>query len=180
MAARRASPAEHDAIPVMVPRNDRKLVPVSPARVDRLRAHLLRMLVGISDGPVAATRSEPEGFAARVAGTACAMCGGSCCRNGADDGFLDDVALMRGGIGLPADAVMRRYLTRVPEVGYEGSCIFHGKSGCTLDRSMRSDVCNSYFCGGLHAWLNSSARPEPTVIIAGEGNAMRTSPVLLP
>jgi hypothetical protein len=75
---------------------------------------------------------------------------------------------------------MQRYIERVPASGYEGSCIFHGNHGCTLDRSMRSDVCNAHFCGGLHAYLAGSAAPEPTIVIAGEGNKMRASPVLVP
>ena len=37
------------------------------------------------------------------------------------------------------------YLARVPAAAYQDSCIFHGKRGCTLDRSMRADICNTYF-----------------------------------
>lgn len=65
-------------------------------------------------------------------------------------------------------------------MGYEGSCIFHGSQGCTLDRAMRSDVCNAYFCGGLEAYLSAGAAAGPTVVIAGEGRTIRTSRVLLP
>jgi hypothetical protein len=79
-----------------------------------------------------------------------------------------------------ARAVLRLYLERVPKAGYQSSCIFHGKQGCTLDRSLRSDVCNSYFCGGLHDYMASSGAATPVTIIAGEGAKMRTSPVLTP
>jgi hypothetical protein len=58
--------------------------------------------------------------------------------------------------------------------------IFHGKLGCTLDRSMRADVYNAYFCGGLRAYRRGRADPEPTVVLAGEGDKMRSSPVLMP
>jgi hypothetical protein len=68
----------------------------------------------------------------------------------------------------------------VPPVAYRESCIFHGKEGCTLDRSMRADVCNTYYCGGLGAFMKSGDAPIPTVVIAGEGDKMRTSPVLVP
>lgn len=77
-------------------------------------------------------------------------------------------------------ALLRLYLERVPPVAYRDSCIFHGSRGCTLDRSMRADVCNSYFCGGLGTFLKSRYPETPTVIIAGEGEKMRTSPVLMP
>ena len=65
-------------------------------------------------------------------------------------------------------------------MAYRDLCIFHGKKGCTLDRSMRADICNTYYCGGLGAHLKSRDAPMPTVVIAGEGDKMRTSPVLVP
>jgi hypothetical protein len=49
-----------------------------------------------------------------------------------------------------------------------------------MDRSMRADVRNTYYCGGLGAFMKSGDAPVPTVVIAGEGNKMRTSPVLVP
>ena len=76
--------------------------------------------------------------------------------------------------------MLRLYIDRVPEVGYEGSCIFHGKQGCTLDRSLRSDVCNGYFCGGLQVYVTGGDIVTPTMIIAGVGDKMRTSPILMP
>jgi hypothetical protein len=126
---------------------------------------------------------EPAGFPAVVARTACSLRKGWCCRNGADDAFLDDRTLARSRIANPEisdDAIMRLYLARVPEAAYQDSCIFHGKRGCTLDRSMRADVCNTYFCGGLRAYMKGSTQPEPTVVLAGEGDNMRSSPVLMP
>jgi hypothetical protein len=39
--------------------------------------------------------------------------------------------------------------------------------------------CNSYFCGGLDAYMKTGAA-APTRVIAGEGDEMRTSPVLTP
>ena len=127
--------------------------------------------------------SEPEGFAARVACTACSLCKGSCCTNGDDHAFLDQATIARvRRARLPPDvrAVLRLYIERVPEVAYEGSCIFHGKQGCTLDRSLRSDVCNNYFCAGLQVYMTGGDTVTPTQIIAGVGEEMRTSPILMP
>jgi hypothetical protein len=76
--------------------------------------------------------------------------------------------------------IVSLYLQRVPEFAYEGSCIFHSKIGCTLDRSMRANVCITYFCGGLASYLRICADEEPTVVIAGEADTMRVSPVLRP
>jgi hypothetical protein len=173
-----------DALPVMVPRNDRALVPTSPDRVQKLRNHLAAVIVGLTvDEAGPPPRPQPEGFAARVARTACALCRGWCCRNGGDDGFLDGPVLSRVGHQQPklnAEAMLRLYADLVPAVGYKDSCIFHGKDGCTLDRSLRSDVCNSYFCGGLHEYVKGDDVATPVVVIAGEGGGMRTSPLLSP
>ena len=37
-----------------------------------------------------------------------------------------------------------------------------------------------YYCGGLGAFMKSRDVPMPTVVIAGEGDKIRTSPVLVP
>ncbi len=173
---------DDDALPVMVPRNDRALVAMSANRVQRLRHHLASLLARL---PVfdmeSPPRPEPQGFAARVARTACALCRGWCCRNGADDAFLDEPTVARASTTLPdAEAVIQHYLDRVPAVGYEGSCIFHAERGCTLDRSMRSDVCNAYFCGGLHAYVKGDDTVSPVIVIAGERDKLRRSSVLMP
>jgi hypothetical protein len=155
---------------------------MSANRVQRLRHHLASLLARL---PVfdmeAPPRPEPQGFAARVARTACSLCRGWCCRNGADDAFLDEVTVARASATLPdAEAVIQHYLARVPLAAYEGSCIFHAEQGCTLDRSMRSDVCNAYFCGGLHAYVKGDDTVSPVIVIAGERDKLRRSSVLMP
>jgi hypothetical protein len=100
-----------------------------------------------------------------------------------DDAFLDDRTLARVRLAQPAlteGALRQLYLDRVPSDSFRGSCIFHGSRGCTLDKSMRADVCNSYFCGGLGAYVKSCDRATPAMVIAGEGDKMRTSSVLMP
>ena len=136
--------ADDDSLPVMVPRNDKAAVPISLERVRRLRKHLLVTLRSLrtTKNPkhsISPLRPEPEGFAARVARTACSLCKGWCCRNGEDNAFLDEATMARvrcARSALDVRAVLRLYVERVPEVGFEDSCIFHGKQGCTLDRSL--------------------------------------------
>jgi hypothetical protein len=170
---------------VKVPRSDKALVPMSAARVRRLRKHLVEMLreAKVLKKAPSPYPPEPTGFAARVARAACSLCRGWCCRNGGDDAFLDDQTMARVRRDRPqldAQALLRIYVARVPELAYQDSCIFHGKRGCTLDRSLRADICNSYFCRGLGAYVKSGEMPAPTTIIAGDGDMIRTSPVLLP
>ena len=180
--------ADDDSLPVMVPRNDKAAVPISPERVRRLRKHLVVVLRALRtmknpEYSVSPLRPEPEGFAGRVARTACSLWKGSCCENGKNHAFLDEGTMARvehARLALDGRAVLRLYLKRVPEVGYKDSCIFHGKQGCALDRSLRSDVCNSYFCGGLQVYMTGGDTVTPTMIIAGVGEKMRTSPILVP
>ena len=179
---------DDDNLPVMVPRNDKPLVAVSPERVQRLREHLIKELDYLQKRKHFSRFATPErpgpiGFAAIVARSACSLCKGQCCKNRDDDAFLDDRTLARVRLARPElkeRALLRLYLDRLPPVAYRDSCIFHGKKGCTLDRSMRADVCNTYYCGGLGAYMKSGDAPTPTVVIAGEGDKMRTSPVLVP
>jgi hypothetical protein len=176
---------DDDCLPVMVPRSDKRLVPVSGERVKRLQQHLLGALrdLRLAHRRPTAVAPEPSGFQAVVVGAACSLCEGWCCRNGGEDAFLDDRTLARHRMvdaAITDEAIMQLYLDRVPEAACQDSCIFHGKRGCTLDRTMRADICNTYFCGGLGAYLRGKAHPEPTVVLAGEGDKMRSSPVLLP
>jgi hypothetical protein len=177
-----------DSQPVMVPRNVRPLVATSSERARRLRGHLvatLRALRTMKDRGLSASPVESDrvGFEAVVAHAACGLCKGWCCKGGGEHAYVDEATIARVRRERPelnALAVARLYSERVPTVGYEGSCIFHGRQGCTLDRSLRSDVCNSYFCGGLDIYLTGGDPAIPVIIISGEGNKMITSRVLTP
>jgi hypothetical protein len=180
--------ADDTSLPVIVPRSSKVLVPTPSERARRLRKHLIAALRALrtmkrlnpSDPP---PPTEPAGFMARVAQTACTLCKGWCCKGGGDHAYLDEQTMARVRRDRPdleARAILMLYIENVPRDGYEGSCLFHGSQGCTLTRSLRSDVCNSYFCAGLASYLSGDDATSPAVVIAGEGNAMRTSRVLVP
>ena len=174
-----------DAQPVIVPRNAKPLAPVAADRVRRLREHLVEALREARELKFVATPCPPgpSGFVARVAATACGLCKGWCCRDGGDDAYLDDQTMARVRLERPdldTGAVVRLYSGQVPAIAYEGSCIFHGRQGCALDRSLRADICNTYFCGGLTAYFKDADERLPRVILAGEGGATRSSAVLIP
>lgn len=179
---------DNDSLPVMVPRNDKPLAPVAPTRVRRLREHLTGILQDLRkpkhlERLATPLRPAPVGFPALVARSACSLCKGWCCRNGDDDAFLDDRTIARVRLAKPdatETALLRLYLSRVPDAAYQDSCIFHGKHGCTLDRSMRADVCNTYYCGGLGAFIKSKDAFGPTIVLAGDGEKMRVSATLTP
>jgi hypothetical protein len=173
---------------VVVPLNRRALVPMEPERVWRLRKHLVQSLRAMRTmkRPVESAsplRPEPDGFIGKVARTACSLCRGYCCKGGGDHGYLDERVMARVRQAQPeldARAVIRRYVQRVPAVGYAGSCVFHGKQGCTLNRTLRSDVCNSYFCNDLGKFVKGNELAKDAIVIATQDGETCTSPVLTP
>lgn len=73
--------ADDETLPVIVPRNDKPVVPISPERVRWLRKHLIVALRAwrtpkACEHSISPLRPQPEGFAARVARTACSLCKG--------------------------------------------------------------------------------------------------------
>ena len=173
---------------VMVPYNGTSLAPNAPERTRRLRKHLvqsLRALRTMKDpvGNASALHPAPEGFAGKVTRTACTMCRGYCCKGGGEHGYLDERVMARVRQARPeldARAVLRLYIERVPAEGYAGSCVFHGRAGCTLDRSLRSDVCNSYFWTGLTNFVKGEGAPTKVLVVAAQNDETRMSPVLTP
>jgi hypothetical protein len=171
---------------LQVPLNTRTLVPKEPERLWRLRKHLVQSLRAMRTlkRPVESAsplRPEPAGFVGRVAREACTLCRGYCCKGGGDHGYLDERVMARVRQARPeldARAVMRLYVERVPAEGYAGSCVFHGQAGCTLDRSLRSDVCNSYFCTGLGKFVKGEGVPTKVLVIAAQDGETRMSSVL--
>jgi hypothetical protein len=176
---------DDDRLPVMVPRSEKELRPMSPERTRRLRKHLVAALratrvVKNPERLASPLRPEPDGFAADVAQTACSLCRGFCCKNGGDDAFLDEWTIARVRRARPeldARGIIRLYVELVPSESYGGSCVFHGRQGCMLTRALRSDVCNSYFCRGLEDYIRGGDVTTPVIVIAGEGEKMRTSKV---
>lgn len=177
--------ADDNALPVLVPRNARSLVPVAAERVRRLRESLVKAMREARElrQVTAPCPPSPTGFAETVASTACGLCEGWCCRHGGDEAYLDGHTMVRIRWNMPdldPGAIVRLYVSRVPAAAYEGSCIFHGAKGCTLDRHLRADICNTYYCKGLTAYLRSRRRDSPRVIFAGKGGDRRSSAVLIP
>lgn len=172
---------------VSVPLNQRALEPTPPERTRRIREHLVRSLRDLRtmkqpERNASPLRPEPGGFAGTVARAGCTLCGGYCCKGGGEHAYLDERDMARVRQARPeleARAVIRLYMERVPAEGYAGSCVFHGKQGCTLDRSLRSDVCNSYFCNALRDFVATANAATSVVVTAtGADGETRLSPVL--
>ena len=112
----------------------------------------------------------------------CATCRGYCCRLGADNNAFLDVPTLRRFRSLHPDLRRRRildeYMSRIPETSAEGSCVYHGASGCTLPRQMRAAICNNYHCGGLERMQGTLAEPGITkvvIVAATESEVVRST-----
>ena len=149
------------------------LVPVPRERRRALRAHLTRVASAAIAQPDAGSDEAPDPqtdpalppAVGRLLGTACATCGGHCCRNGSERAYISADTIrrvVRNEPGLTVNAVVARYLRRVGKTSHDDSCIYHGPTGCTLTREMRSDTCNRYFCGELAQLKRSVERGSLT------------------
>jgi hypothetical protein len=82
----------------------------------------------------------------------CAVCRGSCCKNGGDHGYIKVdtlVRYMRQHPELQQHQVLEEYLSFLPKKTYEDSCVYHTRLGCSLPRHMRYEGCEFFACHGL-------------------------------
>jgi hypothetical protein len=171
---------------VTVPLQDSPLEPPSRDRIRKLRRHLVEAMRDLREAKqpellIQRPDAEPDGFAAEVVRTGCATCRGFCCKGGGDHAYVDErtMARVRRDLSeLDARAVIRRYVEAVAPLSYRGSCLFHGERGCNLPRSLRADLCNSYYCKGLQDFLLRDPRPTTVLIVATRNGKERRSAAL--
>ena len=150
----------------VVPFRSCRTVPVSEGEREELLRFLEQLLREISSIRHAAPTMPPNppieqsvnadprnDDSAALLGKVCGVCEGYCCRYGATQhAFLDEEALSRSLAqrpGMQIGEVAVEFIRHVPEEHYEGSCIYHTKTGCNLPRDMRARMCNTYECRGL-------------------------------
>jgi hypothetical protein len=146
---------------IVVPGQRSALAPPDPARVRALKRHLIESIRDLARAKrperlIQKRGPEPDGAAARLVADACAHCRGACCMAGGTTAFVDDrtmARLARERPDLTAHAAVAAYVRQVAPLSYAGSCLFHGSRGCTLDRSMRAELCNAYYCSPLEDGL---------------------------
>ena len=159
------------------------LEPPTPARLRAFKRHLIeamRDLVGARRPERLVQKRGPDPTGAAEAGVraACGHCGGSCCMAGGTHAFIDDRTLARVRAerpGITARAALTAYVSAVAPRSYRGSCLFHGPTGCTLDRPLRAELCNSYYCNGLKDFLKAEPQPGQAVTIVTHVGEERTA-----
>ncbi len=182
-ARRRHGLSEADPV-LVLPAYQGRLVPLPAARRRAFTRHLTEAIAEAVGDP-AAPPSKPEPPLApgltTLAGAACACCRGHCCSRGGEHAYVDADTirrLRRTEPDLGRAAILGRYRAALGPESYEGSCVFHGPSGCRLDRALRSDLCNTFYCTDLKRFLRvQPATPPRTLLLAHDGQQARRASV---
>jgi hypothetical protein len=178
--------APETPVVVSVPLHDTALEPPAPERVRRLRRHLIEAMRALREAKrpdrlIPRATAEPEGFTAEVLRAGCATCQGFCCKGGGEHAYIDERTMAhvrRDRPELDARQLIRCYLDALAPLSYAGSCLFHGAQGCTLPRSLRAELCNSYYCDGLRDFQRRADAPAQVVVVAARNGTERRSAVL--
>lgn len=164
--------------PVVVPANQRKLVPLPARRLESFREVLLALIQRATEQqrqpPTNSTEASPDSVRRPmlpILREACGTCRGHCCFPGNATALLtvDTVArFMRTQPRLSPQEVLEAYLSKLPPKSFDQSCFYHSEAGCTLPRPMRSDKCDEFYCDNLKAMCGVDAS-DGWMIIATSG-----------
>ena len=153
-----------------LPANEQSTVPLSDERRAAFAINVAAAIDRAFEDPDRPVPESPESPARHDAliGSACAACRGSCCRFGGDHAYLYPDHFRRALRARPEvsrDALLAQVVSRLPGEVYHDSCIFHTTAGCALPRELRSNLCNTFLCGGLEEMLEEQDR-EPVPVLA--------------
>lgn len=164
----------------ILPRNTRRLVPLSSARIKAHRQHLEQIIQEAKtlshQNETTATTSgiSPAQTELPVLDAACGLCRGDCCYTGGTTAWLEAATIQRlqwQNIPVSETRIVEYYLSYLPEISFENSCIYHAENGCSLPRKIRSNVCNQFLCRGLAEVVTIlSAEPGMGVAASMRGN----------
>ncbi|WP_231759733.1 hypothetical protein [Microbulbifer elongatus] len=172
---------------MVIPAGRRNAVPLSSARVETYREHLLAVAAEAENYLSVADVSEdrnlrsaamcvqheeafsPDSRVQKISDHICGTCRGACCSSGGETAYLSPLSVRKASALYPdldKDGIIELYLSRVAPVTIENACINQTPDGCSLPRELRSDICNAYFCDPLLEYHRESAEqsPKPAVL----------------
>lgn len=126
-----------------------------------------------SSEPQIANDREQVAILPIVAGSACATCGGFCCRNGGTHAFVSADTIRRFLAANPdkdCDAAFEEFMGYVPERTYDNSCVYHSSEGCAIPMPYRSKICNDFFCFPLKDLGTMTAEQDNPRVFMVTGN----------
>ena len=147
------------------------VAPPQAGDVARLRAALLALEQEDRAPPRTPAASPSESTTSALDAPLCTLCRGRCCRFGLDGRAFLEAHHLRAWLALHpgatwADAV-DHWLAFIGVEHLDGSCLFHGRAGCTLPRDRRSDVCNQFACDALEQARDIAIATPDAVVVAG-------------
>lgn len=162
----------------VVPANGRPLAPPAQQSMQAMRRHLERLARQAAsrepdgDKDPRHERPVPSSFSAEelsLLGAGCATCRGRCCLWGAENMAYIDAATMDAYLcehpEKTVEQVVEDYLSHMPDLTAEHSCVFHGEKGCTLPKGMRSSTCTQWHCDSLAKFRHAFAKSDPRFVI---------------
>ncbi len=175
-----------DVHPMVIPVGRSKVVPLSSARIEKYREHLLAVAAEAETYLSVAEVCEDQNLrpsvnralheerftqdsrVQKISDRLCAACRGACCSSGGETAYLSPLSLRKASDAYPAldtAEIVSLYLSRLPSESIEHACINQTASGCSLPKTLRSDICNAYFCDPLLEYHreSSSVEPKPAV-----------------
>jgi hypothetical protein len=176
-AARESQSDPSDSPLAIIPYSESPITNFSERRRRAFREHLMRVLSEATRQPSASLEPEanPTDEAPEiqpVLGQICAFCRGWCCRHGGIHAYLSVDTLRRYMAANPGRRpwqVLEDYLSRLANRVVKGSCVYHGPRGCGLPREMRSNICNDFYCGGIHRFRRAVGDlPPARAVFAAE------------
>ena len=151
----------------VVPYRVGRLVTIEPERLRALEDHLIELAAMCASARPTAVHQSGE--APEPVPAVCASCQGACCYQGGHHAaFLDEETIGSFAAQYPdltADEITAAYLRHVPDLHFEGSCVFHTDRGCNLPRTMRASICNHYECRGLKTARERGGGSHPAFFV---------------
>ena len=164
---------EVPATVLTTPMQRRPVLPTSPKMRKAFTTYLddLIQQAFAADPGLPGHRSHDAEHGGRIE-SACMLCHGHCCLNGGpSNAFLtvEDVnRFRRENTGASEQDVRDAYFALMPEETVLLSCVFHGPEGCTMPRTMRSDLCNSALCSSQRHLIDGAAAGDAAAILVAE------------
>jgi hypothetical protein len=163
-----------------LPAHEAPLARLPAARRSAHLAHLQGLAAALQASPDAppptptppADNSETPAPSHPLAAALCAFCAGRCCRYGAASHAFITADLLKRWLAqhpghAPEDAAAA-YAQRLPAWHAAGSCVYHGRQGCTLPAAWRADICNQHACDTLQRLKAQAPGDAPLVAMQTE------------
>ena len=111
-----------------------------------------------------------------ILSAACGTCRGGCCYNGGTHAFVSKKLIDRTrrlNPELTPSGLIELYLSYLPKLSFDDSCVYHLDTGCALPRILRAELCNSFECEDLQFIRERSNASSALLVAINSDTAIR-------